>query len=264
MSTIMRHTTNNLAEPEHDAGDGYRWFAVLGECISLPVEAGERVAALEDDMLEGDADIEFYCDRPPSLTDRETQQALEDLLAKEEEHELDHRYAKLRGGTLELPSGGSVVESEVGGAARITRTSEMWYRLVVTDGEVPVGFCTWALELSGNAAGTMPEVPVVVEIGEVWLAPEYRGLGIGRAMADRVVHLLAQTLLELDGRLSANVAGLVSVEIEVGADVYSDSGADFICRVARIAKEQLTSVLGAYYGELLNLAILAVHRDPRR
>lgn len=243
---------SRMVEAVKRSGAGLEWFAALGTPLTVGVESGARVEGLEEAFLDIDGEIEVYCDRPPSLSDLETLEALNDLLNQEAAPEPNPRYCNLRGETLNLPTGSTVVEESVGGSARLSRTSELWYRLVITDGEMPVGFCTWVLQCQANAGANSSGIPVVVEIGEVWLTPRYRGLGIGAMVADRVVCLLAQALLELDGRLSGE---LVPVEIEVGADVYSESGADFVHRVSRVAREQLTGVMGPYYGEFSRLVL---------
>jgi GNAT superfamily N-acetyltransferase len=243
---------SRMAEAVKRSEAGLEWFAALGTPLTVGVESGAQVEGLEDAFLDIEGEIEVYCDRPPSLSDLETLEALNDRLNQEAAPEPNPRYCNLRGETLNLPTGSTVVEESVGGSARFSRTSELWYRLVITDGEIPVGFCTWVLQCQATADANSSDMSVVVEIGEVWLASQYRGKGIGAVVADRVVGLLARALLELDGRLTGE---LVPVEIEVGADVYSESGADFVDRVARVAREQLTTVMGLYYGEFSQLVL---------
>jgi GNAT superfamily N-acetyltransferase len=254
---------SSRTDTEGDADSGLEWFSALEAPLSLGANAGERVEALEADMLEDPLEIEVYCDRPPSMTESEVQTVLFDLLSADTTSD-NPRYCKLQGSTLEEPSTSSVAESGSGGLAGLSRVSEVNYRLVVTESETPVGFCTVTLLFEGTASGIIPaDVPVCIEIGEVWLSPSYRGTGIGRMLADRVVHLLVQALLEIDTRLASGGADSVPLDIEVGADVFSTSGAHFVKMVGRLARDQLKTPLGVYFGEFACIEPEDISAYPR-
>lgn len=154
---------------------GFGWFSALAEPLSLAAKAGERVEALDADLLE----IEVFCDRPPSMEEVQTQTMLLGLLETEIEADTATdgrpRYCKLLGSTLSEASRSSVAESGACGLTGFSRTSEAWYRLVATEAEMPIGFCTFSLLFEGSSNGPIPETPACVEIAEVWLSPEYRG-----------------------------------------------------------------------------------------
>lgn len=99
--------------------------------------------------------------------------------------------------------------------------ADVSYRLIVTDALKPIGYCTFCIQISRWQQAE-------VELDEVWLARDYRGKGIGQAMADKVADIAIFTLEELDARVRQNSKRPLKLEVHVGGDVYSRSGESFV------------------------------------
>ncbi|WP_321803522.1 hypothetical protein [Burkholderia sp. BCC1988] len=95
------------------------------------------------------------------------------------------------------------------------------YRLIVTDRLDPIGYCTFCIAISHWE-------DVEIDLDEVWLDRRYRSQGIGHAMADKVSTITLSTLRELDSRVSESSTRKLKLEVLVGGDVYSESGASFV------------------------------------
>ncbi|MFM0718239.1 GNAT family N-acetyltransferase [Paraburkholderia strydomiana] len=99
--------------------------------------------------------------------------------------------------------------------------AEVCYRLIVTDRLTPIGYCTFCIQISHWQ-------DVEVDLDEVWLARDYRGKGIGQAMAEKVADIAILTLEELDARVGENSRRQLGLDVYVGGDVYSRSGESFV------------------------------------
>ncbi|MFM0615003.1 hypothetical protein PQR37_13185 [Paraburkholderia nemoris] len=99
--------------------------------------------------------------------------------------------------------------------------AEVCYRLIVTDRLTPIGYCTFCIQISHWQ-------DVEVDLDEVWLARDYRGKGIGLAMAEKVADITIFTLEELDARVRENSRRQLRLNVNVGGDVYSRSGESFV------------------------------------
>ncbi|WP_155637461.1 GNAT family N-acetyltransferase [Burkholderia cepacia] len=99
--------------------------------------------------------------------------------------------------------------------------AQVQYRLIVTDHLDPIGYCTFCIAISDWH-------DVEIDIDEVWLDRRYRSQGIGQAMADKVARIALSTMRELDTRVSEHCTKKLKLDVLVGGDVYSESGASFV------------------------------------
>jgi GNAT superfamily N-acetyltransferase len=110
--------------------------------------------------------------------------------------------------------------------------ADVRYRMVVTDNLNPIGYCTFFLQISKWQ-------DIEVELDEVWLARDYRGLGIGYFMADKVAEITTLTIRELDQRARDHRTSRLTLALAVGGDVYSHTGESFVRCVYRSLRSEV-------------------------
>ncbi|SPS02247.1 MULTISPECIES: hypothetical protein [Cupriavidus] len=118
------------------------------------------------------------------------------------------------------------------------------YRLIAcTHDLTPIGYCTFDLTLSHGSGRAL-------EVNDVWAEPAWREQGIGSAFAQIVARIAATTLEEVDFRLAGGLRHIRSIPVLIEADVYSESGEDFLFSVGRALEYAADDVMWMSYAGL--------------
>lgn len=96
-----------------------------------------------------------------------------------------------------------------------------------------------------------------MEVDEVWLESLYRKRGVGLEMACGVADIAIESLREIERRLTEAGTEAESLEFDVSANVYSQSGKKFLFDVASSLEIGLSTL------ELTALRVSAVGCNPR-
>jgi GNAT superfamily N-acetyltransferase len=247
------------------APEGLPWFDALATPLTLAAEPGELLTVVSKDWSEDERECSIFCEYPPSSDATSVAETLMTLLEISRSDRRGGWYCDLIGGSLNpaRTSESAVRDGEPGNHWDFPRENRLWYRLVVTEERSAIGYCTFSIQFNAQASGEMLRNAVELEIEEVWLAPSHRGQGIGRALGGQVTRLCAMALQEVGARLSRLTLDVVSVQLLVGADVYSYSGEKFICMVGETLHDELMTLVGAYAGTFACLHVADVRSATR-
>lgn len=134
-------------------------------------------------------------------------------------------YSPLHGSGLALDAGTcSWVEQDV--LSDIEPSVHIRYRVITVADFVPIGYCTFTINVRIVDG-------IEIDIHEVWLAAKYRGIGLGKSLAETVAEKTMHAISVLDGRLfDARPASVTHrLKIGVGAEIHSPSGRQFLKNV---------------------------------
>jgi ribosomal protein S18 acetylase RimI-like enzyme len=131
----------------------------------------------------------------------------------------------------------SVTEGEdCGDGESVAGCARFGYQLVAYAGRSPVGYCTFVVRIEDAATGRLPSIEI--EVLEIWVVPQHRGVGVGAALAESVAQLAVAGLLELESRLSRQRKATL-FSLAVLADIHSSSGAHFLHLTVNFLREKI-------------------------
>jgi ribosomal protein S18 acetylase RimI-like enzyme len=219
----------------------------LATPLPLEVRAGE--AALECERV-GRRYV-VYCGHHENSSAHAAVRLLRKKLREaREQDEASYEAAPLSGQSLsdQDSAWSSVTEGEdCGDGESVADGARFGYQLVAYAGRSPVGYCTFVVCIQDAAAGQRPSIEI--EVLEIWVAPQHRGIGVGAALAESVAQLAVAGLVGLEGRLSRQrTATLFS--LAVVADIHSSSGAHFLRMTVNFLREKIDELGVLFSGGL--------------
>lgn len=207
----------------------------LATPLPLEVQAGKAVL----ECKRGGRRYVVYCghheDSSPDASARLLRKKLHDAREKDE---ASCEAAPLSGQSLseQQTAWSSVTEREEhGDGESVSGCARFGYQLVAYAGRSPVGYCTFVVRIEDTVTGQLPSIEI--EVLEIWVVPQHRGVGVGAALAESVAQLAVAGLLELESRLSCQRKATL-FSLAVLADIHSSSGAHSLHMTVNFLREK--------------------------
>jgi GNAT superfamily N-acetyltransferase len=219
----------------------------LATPLPLEVRAGEAV----HECKRGGRRYVIYCGHHEGSSPHASARLLrEKLRDAREEDEASCEAAPLSGQSLseQQTAWSSVTEREdYGDGESVAGCARFGYQLVAYAGRSPVGYCTFVIRIEDAATRHLPSIEI--EVLEIWVVPQHRGVGVGAALAESVAQLAVAGLLELEARLSRQRKATL-FSLAVLADIHSSSGAHFLHMTANFLREKIDELADLFAGGL--------------
>jgi GNAT superfamily N-acetyltransferase len=199
---------------------------------------------------------DVFCSHPERSSEAATLRSLHRKLHASQEHDDSDEDASTLNGN-DLPRAGALttcLDEEGEATEAVGETAHLAYRLVVAKGRSAVGYATFTVRL-GYGYGYRDGASVEVTVGEVWVQPAHRGIGVGMLLADAVASLTMDAITTVDERLRAGGSGPIPVDLDVVADVHSTSGERFLDGVADSLMRELALLDTGACVELREVAV---------
>jgi len=234
--------------------------------LPLHAQPGQIISLIGRD----EKDYRICCDYPPGSSHK----AVVDVLKRKMQLA---KQADLRGrGTTSLagdglrwtPGAASLLDADdldddqVPGEEVCANLS---YRLVLCSARAVVGYCTFDINI-GHISTSRVGPSFEIEMGDAWIQPRARKIGLGGSLAYAVAFLAVQSLWDLETRMAqsnAYTGRATPIFLDVVADVYSTSGEGLLFCVGDHLASALKDFRHEYKKEFRALRLGRVEVDAR-